>query len=361
MKFRILYVNKRINELYWKSISTLIAKTPHEMDIMKTVLKKIMLEHPQQLLKLKNVGWWSEPGRVSFPIDKEIMEILHMCPNIVRLILGKGQRVLNVSKENFQLLRSLNHLELIEMDHTDLDSTTFTEPIPNTNCGNKYCTHCPNNTEKRSLLEYWKNIKSFRVRGVECKVNDPILLYLSKSENLKRVGIWGSGIISDSDITHLDKLKDVRELILSSCTSSGNRNVFKVLSKMNLHHIGLFYAQNNNSDQDEDFKVLAEIPSLTSLHIGGWNLTNKAFQGFYKNYNLMNMSISRAQAISREGINFIAQNTGITTLRISACIFLRDFDLVPVLSMPQLRRLDLDNTKSITDNFLQVLVDARET
>ena len=172
---------------------------------------------------------------------------------------------------------------------------------------------------------------------------------------MKRIGIWSSGQISDTNLIGISKFSELRELILSSCSSQGDRRIFKELSQLKLRHLGLFYGINMNPDQDQDFHLLASIPSLTSFHLGGWNLTNNVFLKFSNNYNLTNLSISRSQAISRTGIEYISKNSTISTIRISACIFLKDFDLQPLVSMPQLQRLELDNTKSVTDNFLKFL------
>jgi hypothetical protein len=348
---RVLFVNKKFFNLFWNSIVTLIATTPHQMDVMKTVLTKIEKEYPKQLLMMKNMGWWSIPGQIKFPVDRQVLEIIHKCTNVLRFIIGKGQSIINLNSDDLQLLKSLSHLELIEIDHIDMESSAFVSNFSNS-C--KGCSSCSSLTTNGSLIDCFPGIKSFRVRGVNCLAESPLVKCLNGRE-LKRVGVWGSGQILDSEIFSLPVFPDseISELILSSCTSSGKREVFQHIMKMRLKHLGLFYSQNNNSEQDSDFRLLSDIPTLTSFHIGGWNLTNEAFRALSNNTNLENISISRAQAISREGITYIARNNTITTLRISACIFLRDYDCIPLENMIQLKRLDLDNTKSITDNFLK--------
>jgi len=125
-----------MSNLFWESINTIIATTPYQMDVILTLLEKIEKQFPEQLSFIKNIGWWSTPGNIKFPLDRRCLEIVHKCTDIRRIIMGKGQNIINFTSDDFQLLRSLSKLELIEIDHIPLQSSIFLTPLK-TYCSDK--------------------------------------------------------------------------------------------------------------------------------------------------------------------------------------------------------------------------------
>jgi hypothetical protein len=321
-----------------------MAQTPLQLENVNKVLTTIKKRNDCGLSLIVNVVFWGFPKpkkpniNYIYPVNSQTAELISECVNLKKLVIGKGPDVISLPIEDLQRLANCRNLELVDIDHTTLSNKAFTSN---------------NRLTEKSLLSSLLKLKCFRLRGIDGSEGDPILPCLKINTELKRLGIWlGKGAISDSELLFLENFKNITELILSTCTSSGNAKSFEILKHLPLIHLGLFYSENSKLT-NENFDCILEIRTLSSLHIGGWNLNADTLSNLKNATKLTNFCISRV-LLSKQGMQHISECKTITILRIFMVSSLIDGDFAPLLEL-NLLQLSLDNIGSITDAALAIL------
>jgi hypothetical protein len=314
------------------------------MKHINNVLNKIKDRCSCGLLQIIELACWGFPESkksdtpYDFPINAKTLELLSECVNLKKMMIVKGLDLLSCTITEFRKLANCINLELIEIDHTSLPNEAIVL----------------RDGSLASVLECTPKLRSLRLRGVDGSIGSSILPKLGTTNiNLERLRIWlKKGTISDAELVSLKPLKNLKELILSSCTSSGSREAFKTLRGLPLSHLGLFYSENSNLT-DDDFNIILEIPTLSSLNIGGWNLNDNTLVNLSNATKLTNFSISRV-LLTSDGMRHISNCKTITLLRISAISCMVDNDLIPLQEL-DLLQLTLDNLRAITDTALMII------
>ncbi len=203
-------------------------------------------------------------------------------------------------------------------------------------------------SEGVKFIEHMTHLTVLRIRGIDTTKTPRILRLLANLIHLNRIGLWTSdGCIDDADFIVFEKMLMLNEIILSTCISTKTSRAFHSLQKLQLKHLGLFYADLN----DDYISILSKIRSLTTFHIGGcWNLTNTTVDSFKSLPALINISLSRISTIHLKQLN----NPNLLTLRLSSVITFK-YDGFDPKTLIHLTRLDLDNIRDINNYILELV------
>jgi len=348
----LVCTSKKMHNIFFKYASIIIAQKPEHLKKVTDILQNIFINSINALLRITQVVVWDFPlEKEPFPIQPEFFKLVSQCPNITRLAIGKGRELYKCSVDDFLLLANCTKLELLEIDHCSLNNIAL------------------------SVLKSMPYLRSCRIRGHDGTAGKPILQILKESQryskSLQKIGFWQEkGKISVRDFCGLSGL-NLTELILSSCILIGspedlqyraqhkiqqtlteaendeeNTKAFESLKNFPLNRLGLFFTEL----PDKHFSQLLEIKTLTSLHVGGcWVMNMEVLRNITNLPNLINLSLSRVSTLTYEGIEHIANHPCISTLRLSNLPLIRDNDIIPLIKMKSLTRLDVDNCRNLSD------------
>jgi beta-lactamase regulating signal transducer with metallopeptidase domain len=210
-------------------------------------------------------------------------------------------------------------------------------------------------------IEYVSQVTTLRIlRLLRVQISNDGLESISHLPNLERLGLYGNEKITDSALGYLKRLPHLRVLDIggisgvSRLTDAGMGHVAacKTLEYLRLpssigaegmQHVAaldklkyLWTSTSSNSAMNDDgLALIATLPNLEDLHVGGGTISDAGVAHLAKSPKLRKLNImSDSRAITNEGLRHIASIQGLEHL--SLCFSLRD----PVITTKGINELN---------------------